>query len=178
MFKKISLKLLVFLLAILVTGCFSYIARYDGTYKGKVIDADTGEPVEGVVVLGTWYSIIIGDLIRFDDARETVTDKNGEFSIPGKGLRIMSNLEPMRVMIFKAGYGYEEWSWKSFKEVSYYKDKFKLEESYPVIGLKKLTMKERKKRGSPVRPNIPIEKMKLMTKEISKERIERGLDPL
>ena len=161
-------------------GCM-YAVRYDGTYRGKVIDADTGEPIEGVVVLGVWYTAVIGaggGFSKYYDARETVTDKNGEFSIPGKGLRIMSNLELMHVLIFKAGYDYTGGAWDSLKESRYYKETIKWERNKPVFPLKKLTMQERKKQGSPVRPNIPIEKMKLMTEEISKERIERGLDPL
>ena len=45
-------KSLLFLsiLIILSQGC-SYAVRYDGTYSGKVVDADTGEPIEGAVVL-------------------------------------------------------------------------------------------------------------------------------
>ena len=110
-------KLLSILILISLTGCFGYysLVRYDRSYKGKVIDADTGEPIEAAVVLGVWnkeYPTPGGGVSEFYDARETVTDKNGEFSISGMGLRVMSNLEPMDVVIFKAGYehlGYMQW---------------------------------------------------------------------
>ncbi len=106
MLNKAGVKILSILLLISVTGCIpAYTIRYDETFSGKVVDAETGEPVEGAVVLGVWYvSMIYGS--KYYDARETVTDKNGEFSIHGKGLRIMSNLEPMDILIFKAGYKY------------------------------------------------------------------------
>src|SRR3989304_5182368 len=37
------------------SGCVQYIARYDGLYEGKIVDAETRVPIEGVVVLGVWY---------------------------------------------------------------------------------------------------------------------------
>ena len=47
---------LSFLLMIIIStfGCV-YAVRYDGPYRGKVIDAETLGPLEGVVVLGVWY---------------------------------------------------------------------------------------------------------------------------
>jgi len=165
---------------IFLSGCGPLI-RYDGAYRGKIIDAYTGEPIEGVVVLGVWkrvYPGIAGSSSHFSDARETVTDENGEFSIPGMGLSIM--LGSMRVIIFKAGYdrvGYGLWdSLKISRPWS--TKKIRWEGDKAIIPLRKLRMEERIKRGSPSRPNIPMEKMKLMTKEISKDRIERGLDTL
>ncbi len=179
MLNKAGVKILSILLLISVTGCIpAYTIRYDETFSGKVVDAETGEPVEGVVVLGVWYvSMIYG--LKYYDARETVTGKNGEFSIPGKGLRIMSNLEPVTVMIFKAGYRYVEGTWKSFKEGFYYKDKIKWEGDMPIIPLQKLTMKQRRRRGSPHPPpdKAPLEKVILMLKEIDKNDIELGLEP-
>ena len=169
------------LLMILMTHGCTYAARIDGPYEGKVIDADTREPIQGVVVLGTWYTAQFspaGATHNFYDARETVTDRNGEFSIPGMGLRVMSNLEPMHILIFKAGYEYLNVPWVSIKKDILLKEKIKWEGSKAIIPLKKLTIEERNRRGTPSRPNIPIDKMKLMTEEINRERIERGLKPL
>ncbi len=173
--KKI-LFILIFI-SILLSGCFSYVARYDSSYGGKVIDADTREPIEGVVVLGTWYEsipTIAGAIGKFYDAEETVTDKNGEFSIPGRGLSILGNLESMRVLIFKAGYNYESGPWNSLKK---YAKNIKWEGNKAIIPLKKLTMEERRKSGTfpPYPPTeAPKEKIKLMMEEIYKERRERG----
>jgi len=160
-------------------GCL-YAVRYDGTYKGKVIDAETGKPLEGVVVLGVWYVTYpnpAGAWREYYDARETVTDGNGEFMIPGMGLRVLSNLEVMDVVIFKAGYEYEKGSWRSLKEYAEY---IKWEGDKPIIPLKKLTMEQRRRRLGPPDPpdEAPKEKIELMLKEINKDRREQGLGPI
>jgi len=178
---KISYMFLAILI-ILSQGC-TYAVRYDGTYRGKVIDAETGQPMEETVVLGTWYTItptVAGSVSKYYDARETVTDRNGEFLISGMGLRIMSNLEPMHFLIFKPGYEYiGPMSWVSLKVDILFSKKIKWEENKPIIQLKKLTTEERKKSGTfpPYPPiEIPKEKTILMMEYIYKERKERGLD--
>jgi hypothetical protein len=143
------------------------------------VDADTGKPIDGVVVLGVWnkeYPTAAGGVTKFYDAMEIVTDKNGEFEISGQGLRILSFLEPVKILIFKAGYEYVSGSWDSLKESYLYKEKIKWEGNKAIISLKKLTAEERLRRGDP--PFIaPAEKMKLMLQEFSKNRVERGLEP-
>lgn len=172
------------LIAILLfqTACL-YAVRYDATYKGKIIDADTGQPIEGVMVLGVWYKghpTVAGVVHEYYDAKETLTDKNGEFEISGVGLRVMSNVEPMDVMIFKAGYQHIGMGpWESFKEdVGLLMKKIGWDGDRAIIPLKKLTMEERKKRGTPTTPSIPNNKMESMNKEINKERVGIGLKPL
>src|SRR5574337_259494 len=109
----------LFCFLVLLQGCM-YAIRYDGTYKGKVVDEATREPLEDVVVLGVWYKetpTVAGAVSSYYDARETVTDKNGEFEIPGKGLRIMTDLAPIRVSIFKAGYTFAGGQWDTLDQV-------------------------------------------------------------
>lgn len=163
----------LFYLLILLAGC-AYGVRYDGPYEGRIVDADTGQPIEGVVVLGVWNKEIItpgGATNNFYDAMETVTDNAGNFSIKGLGLLVMSNVIPMDVLIFKAGYEYIGlWPWVGLKsrgwkgyEESYDnvknikvskavydpKIKVKWEGEKVIIPLKKLTIEERKKRDTP-----------------------------
>lgn len=176
---KIKKLLAVFLiLAGMASGC-AYIVRYDGTYQGKVVDADTREPIEGAIVLGTWYTespTVAGAHTDYYDARETATDKNGAFTIPGQGLRIMSRILPMDVMIFKAGYSYEQEYWGSLKTGLYSTDRIKWEGEMPIFPLKKLTMEERKKQSIPSPAyGAPKEKIKLMVNEINKDRLAQGL---
>ncbi|MFZ3136137.1 MAG: carboxypeptidase-like regulatory domain-containing protein [Thermodesulfovibrionales bacterium] len=174
--------LLIFILTSLVmsaTSCYGFaVIRKDGPYEGRVIDADTGEPIEGVVVLGKWSTEIItpgGATHNFYDAQETVTDKNGEFSIEGLGLKILSNVIPMDVLIFKAGYEYESGSWSSLKK---YAKKIKWEGNKAIIPLRKLTMEERRKRRPPIPPTeAPLKKIRLMLEEINKNEIELGAEP-
>lgn len=160
------------------SGCM-YVIRYDGAYEGRVVDADTREPIEGVVVLGTWsirHHNVAGGYSEYCDAHETVTDKEGEFIIPGQGLRFLSNLEPVSLLIFKAGYTYDGGPWGAFKHPAV-ADKIKWEGDKPIIPLKKLTMEERGKYNLPSRPSVPLEKMRIITNEINKDRVQRGLAP-
>lgn len=169
--KSISIFLLI-----LFTSCM-YALRYDAAYKGRVIDADTKEPIEGVVVLGVWdvlHPDVAGGFHTFHDAKETVTDKNGEFSISGMGLRVISNLEPMNVLIFKAGYEHIGMGpWDSLKEDILLKKKIKWNGNKAIIPLRKLTMEERGKRLIG-KESIPDNKQKLLIRELNKEKTELG----
>ncbi len=175
--NRALLVLLSICLWILTTGCVQYIVRYDGPYEGKVIDAETRKPVEGVVVLGVWYKeapTVAGAVSSYYDARETVSDRNGDFRIPGKGLRILSDVGPIDLLIFKAGYEYIGlWPWDAFKNM----EKISWEGVKAIIPLKKLTMSERRKEGmSPPLPpgEAPIERVRLMLKEINQNARETG----
>ena len=165
--------MIFFGILILLPGCV-YAARIDGPYEGKVIDADTGEPVEGVVILGVWYSSQFspaGATRNYHDAMETVTDKKGKFSIPGVGLRILSSVELGTILIFKARYSYIEiGSWGDLKNIGW---KGKYEESYDPV--KKLKMQERiydpkmKVKWEDGKPIIPLRK--LTAEERRRQRI-------
>ncbi len=76
---------LLFAIALLLsTGC-SMLNHT--TYRGKIIDAETLKPIEGVVVIAQWLEcwpgIGAGELCDFEMVRETLTDKNGDWSITG-----------------------------------------------------------------------------------------------
>ena len=189
--RKILLILILIYLVMSVTSCYGFaVVRKDGPYEGRVIDVDTGEPIEGVVVLGVWYKQHPGSggaVSEYYDAMETVTDKKGEFKINGLGLLIISNVIPMDVLIFKAGYEYESGLWSALKK---YAKKIKWEGDKAIIPLKKLTMEERRKQGTPdfyigerydKKENITHsclpKNIKLLPKEVNKELLEQGLKP-
>lgn len=173
-----------FILFFLLQGC-CYPVRYDGPYKGKVVDVDTGKPIEGVVVLGQWSKVAVtpaGGVSSYYDAQERVTNKNGEFEIRGLGLKILSNVAPMNVLIFKVGYQYIGLGpWDSLKlDGGLLKKKVSWEGDKAIIPLRKLTIEERKEEGTfPPGPpgEAPLEKVILMLKEIDKEGMARGLPP-
>ena len=174
--------IILIMLLIIATGGCDYLVRYDGPYKGKVVDADTRTPIKGVVVLGVWYKETptpAGAVSSYYDSKETVTDKNGEFEIPGMGLKIFSTVAPMNVLIFKVGYEYIGLGpWESFKMDPIFRKKIAWEGKKAIIPLRKLTMEERNQKGSPdFSAQIPGEKMELMLEEINSDRSERGLDP-
>lgn len=82
--------------------------------EAKIIDVETKQPVEGVVVVAHWvlegglHLDRVGDLVIL----ETITDKQGRFHFPAWGpIRHWKNsrltyMDP-RILIFKSGYEYQ-----------------------------------------------------------------------
>ena len=110
--KKRS-KMKIFFLAVSVflfvasTNAFSadFLYHSDGPYKGKVIDLETGEPIEGAVVGGVW--VLEFNFTPFCDAKETVTDKNGEFILPKAScftLWPLAEMTQLDIIVFKPGF--------------------------------------------------------------------------
>jgi hypothetical protein len=172
----------IILILFLQTGCL-YAVRYDGEYHGKVVNEETREPIEGAVVLGTWavyHFGVAGGYSTFYDARETVTDKNGEFTISGQGLRILSNVGPMGVLIYKAGYTYYEAGWDNLKISEFHNKQVKWEGEVPVFPLRRLSEEERKNDVTGTylpSTNAPGKMIMQMIQEINREMIYRGLEP-
>ncbi len=81
-----------------------FLYHSDGPYRGKVVDLETGEPIEGAVVAGVW--VLEFHFTPFCDAKETVTDKNGEFVLPKASCFTLWPLAWMshEIIIFKPGY--------------------------------------------------------------------------
>ena len=175
------LKCLTLLLALLAfSGCIKYVG-IEGTYDGKVIDADSNEPIEGAVAHGVWYTFnhSSGRTIRtYFDSREALTDNHGEFSIPGQGLMVYSNIDYMGVTIFKSGYEDQIWPiWCSEMRFRPSRDLVEIEEDRVVFKLKKIAGETRQKRLLRVNryPRYePIEKCKLLNAEIARDKEEAG----
>ncbi|MDO8283342.1 MAG: hypothetical protein Q7U10_12105 [Thermodesulfovibrionia bacterium] len=172
------LAMMVIMSVFLTTTASAFLIRYDGPYEGRVIDAETKQPIEGVVVLGVWYKQIpnvAGSNSIYYDAKETVTDKNGEFRIEGLGLKIFSYVGTMHVLLFKAGHEYLGlWPWETLKEDGMLRESIKWEGEKAIIPLKKFTMEERKKRHAD-KELIPDQKQKLLIRELNKEYKELGI---
>ena len=68
-----------------LNGSLLGIFYFDGPYWGKVVDADTGEPISGANIMGNWEFecvVFIQSIFTYADTRETVTDNNGRFLLP------------------------------------------------------------------------------------------------
>jgi hypothetical protein len=90
------------------------------TFRGKVIDADTKQPIEAAVIVASWNeerATPAGPTSRLKDVKETITDKNGIWIIEGpKGgnvgdIKAMFSFitgtyftNPPKFIIFKPGY--------------------------------------------------------------------------
>lgn len=79
--------ILVIIIALIywANGSILGIYHFDGPYWGRVIDADTGEPIQGANVMGKWeiesHFLIVASN-DYADARETITDSEGKFILP------------------------------------------------------------------------------------------------
>lgn len=91
----------------------------DTIFRGRVIDADTKEPIEGTVVVAYWlkaWQTISGEKTELKEVKEILTDKNGEWSIAGpKGQEndphpyfsfflFLSYIREPAFIVFKPGY--------------------------------------------------------------------------
>jgi hypothetical protein len=128
-----------------------WLYYWDGPYKGKVVDAETGAPIEGAVVAGSWHLQVVYWWPRFCDAVETTTDRNGEFVLPRAwcvNLWLIGRLNlPGDVIVFKPGYlGYpplganqEE---RRTKMPAFTGDEFMDKKQYYIISLERPRFRE------------------------------------
>lgn len=65
-----------------------WLIYHDGPYIGQVLDDETGEPIEGVAVVGVWdldlYGGPAGPIEHGFDDQESVTDKEGRFKLSSR----------------------------------------------------------------------------------------------
>ncbi|MHC4741755.1 MAG: carboxypeptidase-like regulatory domain-containing protein, partial [Planctomycetota bacterium] len=83
---------------------------HTGTRSGRVVDAVTGKPIEGAIVVYIWdlacFSIEGGTVPG--TTYETTTDKNGAYSIPDQTVirkpGTLCSIAPEQVIVYKFGY--------------------------------------------------------------------------
>jgi hypothetical protein len=165
---------------IIFNGC-ALVHHYDG-YQGKVIDAETKEPLEGAAVLvefNTQQYGPAGSVSHYVDAQEAVTDNNGEFKIPSF---TASTFRPLQTFesygwftIFKPGYGCFP-RHKGSKPEKLRKNGVLPINEYVTIELPKLTTREERIESTHCSPNseIPDEKCMQFIKLINQERNALG----
>ncbi|HDL14951.1 MAG TPA: hypothetical protein ENH28_02155 [Euryarchaeota archaeon] len=117
MFKNIKKRTLILFILIFsfsfidsaIAGS-GWIIYREGAFKGIVIDSETKEPIEGVVVVAIYrireYSFVESGTAAVD-AKEVLTDKNGEFYISPHiyfSLYPVASGETTEFIIYKPGY--------------------------------------------------------------------------
>jgi hypothetical protein len=96
-------------LFVLAAGC-GHLVYADGPYHGRVLEAETKRPIDGAAVLAVWWKRSPGlghPIITVYDAQETLTDQDGNFTIPGiagGSLNPLATIEEPLFTIFKPGY--------------------------------------------------------------------------
>jgi hypothetical protein len=168
----------ILILIIGIPGSVAFSAdffRYDHDIIGKIVDFDTRKPIAGVVVSAMWVtypvSLSIEPKMKYYDYFETLTNKDGDFRIPGKGLNIIRNMPPPIIAIFKAGYSilHLQDLGENFKKDHPFNDEVKWIEDKPVIPFKKKSLEERK-RYLRTHPRVPFMKMEYVIVSSQKTR--------
>ena len=129
--KKLCRVILTILVLVVLTLQCSHagLLYSKPAFKGRVIDAETKQPIEGAVVVILYYkrstfSPNVGGPNSFvTKARETLTDKKGEFHIPSyRELMLLNEDVAARFMFFKPGYeaGYGPTNIKPTLEEKYF----------------------------------------------------------
>jgi hypothetical protein len=155
--------------------------RSDGPYRGRVIDAETGKPLAGVVVVGTWSFMIpnpAGGSTHCLDAKETLTDENGDFEISGRRAALFMPLGSMNIAIYKVGYRrMGAGPWDSFRIDDILIKLVKWEGDRVIVPLKRVPKTElRTPWGSP--PTItcgPRNRKPLIEFEKAREEFQRAI---
>lgn len=169
-------------LGVLLVCCLLSLGSHQSAYagefgplRGKIVDEETKEPIEGVVVFVEWREIPLFGGSTFIDAQETLTDKEGNFHIPGIWV-----LNPWKrsgtdtnMTIYKSGYeaiitgAFRNWL-KNIADLPYV---LKLEaDGNPVIMLKRFRTIEERRQNIPSREFAPNGKSKVLDQEIDNER--------
>ena len=110
--KKNIILIIIVILTVGIAGYLSYTwywATHTGSRSGRIIDAVTGKPIEGVVVNYTWtfsdFMMMSGGFAAF---YETTTDKDGYYLIPNQRVKkrdfFFDGLVPEEVIIYKNNY--------------------------------------------------------------------------
>ena len=76
------------------------ISAAGGPWKGQVVDAETKQPVDAVIVIAVWSTLQAGGtvVLGYVDSEEVLTGEDGKFNIPAKKF----TWEP-RLYLFKPG---------------------------------------------------------------------------
>lgn len=82
---------------------------YEGAYRGRVVDADTGQPLAGAAVAAVWHrqvTQLFGSVAYFYAACEVLTDANGDFVLDAKRVErdAPSSVGAPRLHIYFPGY--------------------------------------------------------------------------
>ena len=193
LFTFVGWRRLVLLVIVAFTVLFGpRAAGAAGPWTAQIVDAETGQPLEGVVVLMYWikYTGSFGGWAggEFYDAEEVVTGQDGRFVVPSRSVFTLHPFKKVfrEMVIFKPGYG--QWEFRDAKEWEKRPDwesKARREEAWKQfegegIVMELLPLKTREERlkfygsfgGSP--PFVPLEKTKRLREAEDTERVYLG----
>ena len=203
--KKIVIITVLSIISIVVfsSACTaSWLYFYKPEFKGRILDAETKEPIKDAVVVAVYnthqYGIADGGTSEIG-VRETLTDEKGEFHIPSYFAIInpFSVEEKTSFIIYKPGYGsypgipsYPIRYFRNFAEDFFTREIGERGETiksdvtmekviitYGIVELPRVKTKKSRLRAVPSRPTgMRVKDLPLLFKSINEERKKFGLD--
>jgi hypothetical protein len=155
-----------------------------GPWRGQVVDAETGAPLEGVVVLGVWHKVSPGAMHprrEFYDVDEVLTDSDGRFAIPPRS-RITANpfvnLDGPRLTMFKPGFG--RWRERDIPPFTADRDGVwkQMENKGVTFELPALKTKAERRLALPSLLEAPEERIPRFMEAVDRELLDLGLPPM
>jgi hypothetical protein len=152
--------------------------RDDSPYRGVVVDDATGEPISGAVVLAIWErerEEFLRTVNVFYDARETITDSEGKWTIPAQDIERRAPDKTWIPLFVAYTPGYFPWGPGSDRATRITGTAFS---TGVTMRLRRaLTQTERLQAVRRVPPRIPDEKMPQLIQLMNQEEIGLGLQP-
>lgn len=187
MLKKALLISVLSGLTLLSVGC-GHLVYADGPYQGRVIDAETKQPIEGAAVLAVWWKREPGIghyTSSVYDAQETLTDQEGNFTIPGvvgRPLNPLAVIREPKFTVFKPEYeAYGGWGINPMV-IPYLPGTIRVyeEAGRTVVELRRLTTREERVRNLDrldLSYRIPKEKYPNLIRLRNIDEVSLGLSP-
>ena len=177
--------------AVLALQTSPTVAEAAGPWQAQVVDAETKQPLAGVVVLAWWTRHVRsfgGPSEEYRDSQEVLTDKDGRFTIAPRSFWSLNPLVFFRgpfVTMFKPAYGRFRWpgyegaeTWPKEKRESLRTAAQLLQLEGIVLEMPRLQTAEQRKEylkrldvGALV---VPLDKQPLMRQAIAEERRSLG----
>jgi len=165
----------ILIILAMLSMSFIFTSHTHAEFKGKVVDAVTGKPMEGAVVLMYWYRICLHRFAteEFFDAEESLADGRGMFEIKGHKMNWnpLCRIDIPHFYIYKEGYKAIKLAWviSVFKK-EYMKEYLFFEGDLIVFKLQKPKTGKEKLWAIPTRGNFLDTYQEILIKEINKAR--------
>jgi hypothetical protein len=103
--------------AVVTGGCGGHLVYPSGPFRGRVVDAETRQPLVGAAVVAAWFlehPLAVHGTATAYDVVEVLTDDQGEFVVPHQtNVALVGSVRPPDITIYLPGYGPYPWFQRS-----------------------------------------------------------------